>query len=424
MATLTRRHVIKLHKAQADFCHSRAPIRGFLGGRGAGKSHVGALDMIRRARRGRLYLVCSPTYTMLGDTTLRTFQDVAREMGVLAPGAVKISPPPMIRLSTGAEILFRSADDPDRLRGPNFSGAWLDEASQMNRDVYDVVIAALRQGGERGWLSVTMTPKGFSHWTYEVFGRERPDVETFYAATKTNPFLPADFAHDIRLQYGDGLRSQQELDGRFVNVAGAEWGADYFPDDIWFTDWPEAGFVATALALDPSKGKDVHKFKEGREPDYSAYCWGAVDQSGTVWIDADLDNVRDITRMVQDGIGHYRQFMPMAFCIEINVFQELLAGEFIRMAKEANQPISLPLWGITNTESKETRIRTIGPHLAKRELRFRDTRGCRLLVQQLRDFPAGSFDDGPDALADLLKMLRYLISGHQEGAGQPKLLRA
>jgi hypothetical protein len=52
-----------------------------------------------------------------------------------------------------------------------------------------------------------------------------------------------------------------------------------------------------------------------------------------------------------------------------------------------------------NTTQKELRLQwKLGPKLANKLLRFRDTPGCRLLVQQLREFPLGRHDDGPDAL--------------------------
>lgn len=415
---------IRLHRAQLQFLQSDKPFKGFVGGRGAGKTWIGAQDMLARSLPGRTYLIASPTSVLMHDTTFPTFKEQAVALEVWNPSGLRMSPYPTITLTTGATIRFRTAEDPERMRGPNLSGAWLDEASLMPKEAYLITIAALREAGEQGWLSATFTPKGLSHWTYETFGRQKPDTAIFHAPTKANPFLPRDFHHRLELQYGvRGLRSQQELDGRFVNVEGAEWPPEYFADDLWFRDFPTEGFAATAMALDPSKGKDAHKHKDGREPDYSAWVWGGVDRNGVVWLDADLDNVRDTTRIVLDGIGHYRQFGPRAVVIEINVFQELLAGEFLRVARENNLP-GIPLYGINNTEAKEVRIRTIGPFLAKRELRFRDTPGCRRLVQQLRDFPAGEYDDGPDSLSMLLRMLIYLIAGPQSGQGQPKLLRA
>ncbi len=38
---------------QDKFLKSKAFIRGFVGGRGAGKSFVGAYDLIKRAKKGR-----------------------------------------------------------------------------------------------------------------------------------------------------------------------------------------------------------------------------------------------------------------------------------------------------------------------------------------------------------------------------------
>src|SRR5262245_8475874 len=123
MATATPpARTIRLHPAQRDFLQSNALFRAFCGGIGSGKSWAGSYDLIRRAQTGRLYLVAAPTYAMLADATWRLFLALAQELGLADPGAVKRSAPPAVRLRTGAEGLFRSADEPDRLRGPNLSG--------------------------------------------------------------------------------------------------------------------------------------------------------------------------------------------------------------------------------------------------------------------------------------------------------------
>src|SRR2546421_5136455 len=160
---------VRLHPAQHDFLRSSALFRAFCGGIGSGKSWAGSYDLIRRAKAGRLYLVVAPTYSMLADATFRMFLSLAQELGLVEPGEVKRSAPPAARLRTGAEVLFRSADEPDRLRGPNLSGVWLDEASLMSLDVFTIAIGRLREAGEQGWLSATFTPKGRLHWTFEPF---------------------------------------------------------------------------------------------------------------------------------------------------------------------------------------------------------------------------------------------------------------
>ena len=380
---------------------------------------------------------------MMHDITFPTFEALARNLNAFAPPhlraeptpsvwrSVRLSPYPTVRLSTGATVRFRTAEDPDKLRGPNLTGVWLDEASLMSEEAYKVAIACLREKGEQGWLSATFTPRGFGHWTYKVFGQAAPDTDIYHATTRENPFNPPDFAHKLSQQYGTGLRAAQELDGRFVSLEGAEWPPEYFADDLWFDQWPADAVVCRAMALDPSKGKDAtvadpkSKVDAKREPDDSAWVWGCVDRRGVVWLDADLDNARDATKIIADGIGHYRRFAPQAVLIEINLFQSMLGGEWRRQCAALNLGPT-PLYGVTNTEDKCVRIRaTVGPHLAQRLLRFRRTPGCRRLVQQLRDWPAGTKDDGPDALDMLLRVMLYLVRGRGAvpgGRGQPHLL--
>ena len=248
---------IELHPAQMKFHLSKALYRGFVGGRGAGKSWIGAFDLIARAKAGRTYLVASPTYPMLNDSSLRSFLYVARMLGVLDPKQLKKAPPPACVLRTGAEILFRSTDDPERLRGPNLSGVWLDEASLMSKDALDIVIACLREGGEQGWLPATFTPKGVGHWTYDQFGKPRPDTELFHARTRDNPFNPPEFAETLLEQYGDSGFAQQELSGQFVDFDDAfQLIPTYWvrAAQARWAEKPPEGQALTALGVDVAYG--------------------------------------------------------------------------------------------------------------------------------------------------------------------------
>jgi hypothetical protein len=58
-----------------------------------------------------------------------------------------------------------------------------------------------------------------------------------------------------------------------------------------------------------------------------------------------------------------------------------------------------------------------------RKLRFKaHSPGCKLLIDQLRDFPIGEHDDGPDALEQMFRMLIYLASGRGQD-NEPIYLR-
>jgi predicted phage terminase large subunit-like protein len=216
---------IKLHREQYRFCHGAALFRGFVGGRGAGKSFVGAYDLLRRAKPGRLYGAYAPTYPMLRDAALRSFLDIGEKLHFIRDVAKSDM---RVTLGNGAEVLFRSLDDPERARGPNLSGAWIDEASLTPLEAYTILIACLREGGEQGWLSSTFTPKGRFHWTYEVFGGGRPDTELFKARTSANTFLPNGFEDTLRQQY-TGQFAAQELGGDFVDLQGNLARREWFP---------------------------------------------------------------------------------------------------------------------------------------------------------------------------------------------------
>lgn len=227
-ATNVINKTIQVYAKQRQFLESKALWRAFVGGIGSGKSFIGALDMIRRAKPGRLYLVTAPTYPMLSDASFRSFIDVAEMMGVVNHADIKTSPPQSIKLRTGAEVLFRSTDNPETLRGPNLSGWWMDEASLSKREAFDILIGRLRGGNEMGWGTATFTPKGKLHWTYKVFGIGAEDTELVHARTSENPFLPPNFVANVRKHY-TAQQIRQELGGLFIDSGGNH----YFPGS-----WP------------------------------------------------------------------------------------------------------------------------------------------------------------------------------------------
>ena len=280
---------VQVYTKQQAFLQSPALLRAFVGGIGTGKSFIGALDMIKRAEPGRLYLVTAPTYPMLSDATFRSLTNLAIELRCVAAADVKSSAPPSIKLRNGAEILFRSTDNPDMLRGPNMSGIWMDEASLSKREAFDVLIGRLREGGKMGWLTATFTPKGKTHWTYKMFGTGGPDTFLVHAASSENPFLPKEFVSNVRRQYTK-RQADQELEGLFLDGGGNH----YFP-----TLWPRYADVGDAyrvwvggrmdhvrkvdcsrlLALDWAMGKPP---KGGGEPkgDHTAFVVADITPDG------------------------------------------------------------------------------------------------------------------------------------------------
>lgn len=128
-----------------------------------------------------------------------------------------------------------------------------------------------------------------------------------------------------------------------------------------------------------------------------------------MYVEADLQR-RPTPQIVADGVEMALQFKPDGFAVEANQFQELLCAEFLRVAQE--QRMHLPIYEINNQVNKDVRIRRLGPHLSQRKLRFKmRTPGTALLIQQMKDFPVGDHDDGPDALEQGIRLLIELWNG-------------
>ncbi len=186
-----------------------------------------------------------------------------------------------------------------------------------------------------------------------------------------------------------------------INPQECEWPESYFDETIWFESWPRHLRIRT-LALDPSKGSD------SRRGDYSAYVKLGLDRQGILYLEADMAR-RPTPRMVADGVALHERFRPDAFGIEANQFQDLLAGEFEAEFRRRGL-LGVRPWLIDNRVNKQVRIRRLGPHLAAGRLRFKgDSPSTRMLVEQLKTFPLGDHDDGPDAAEMALRLAAELL---------------
>jgi predicted phage terminase large subunit-like protein len=215
-----------------------------------------------------------------------------------------------------------------------------------------------------------------------------PDMENLYTLMR------------MRVEIGQ-TAFDREKQGLPVNPESCEWPEEYFAEEIWLDAFPKK-LTTRAIALDPSKGRDA-----GRG-DYSAYVFVGIDSRGVFHVEADLAR-RPTPVMVADGVALCLRFRPHAFGVEANQYQELLCSEFA--AELARQGIShiVPA-AIHNYGSKIVRIRRLGSYLSQRRLRFlASSPSTRLLVEQLRDFPVGAHDDGPDALEMALRLAEDVL---------------
>ena len=139
-----------------------------------------------------------------------------------------------------------------------------------------------------------------------------------------------------------------------------------------------------------------------------------IDARGVMYVEADLAR-RPTPQMVADGVALCRRFRPDAFGVEANQFQELLGGEFA--AEFARQGLRTSCRAAIHNHVEQA-----GAHSPARAVPVAAPAAVqarlavtRLLVDQLRDFPAGDHDDGPDALEMAIRLAEDVWHGAQRG---------
>lgn len=236
---------------QRQFWRDGARFRLFIGGVGSGKTRAGCVEILRQPA-GSVGMVVAPTYPMLRDATFRTFIELAQRGGVLA----SFNKAEMLAtLIDGKRVLFRSGDDPDRLRGPNLGWFYLDEAALMNADIWPIMIGRLRERPGRAWA--TSTPRGFN-WLYETFHRDGSDYSITRSSTRDNNYLPDGFLRSLEQSY-DTQWLAQEIEGEFLDLGSI----DHFLPSIALWDAcrddlpPLDAHTPCILALDGAESNDT-----------------------------------------------------------------------------------------------------------------------------------------------------------------------
>lgn len=232
------RKTLNLYRKQYDFIIDESPYTGFIAGIGSGKTYAGAIKSSYHAKGNTFGMVVAPTYGMLRDSTLRTFMELMDDV------IVKFNKNEMlITLRNGAEIMFRSADNPEHLRGSNLNWAWIDEGGLCKDGTWEIVIGRLRADGLQGKLFVTTTPKGKRNWVYKTIAQ----MKVYRATTLDNPFVSLDWKQSLLDNY-TGKFLRQEVFGDFVEFEGLVY--DLFDQSVHVLERPLNEFIEFGLAID------------------------------------------------------------------------------------------------------------------------------------------------------------------------------
>jgi hypothetical protein len=178
----------------------------------------------------------------------------------------------------------------------------------------------------------------------------------------------------------------------------SEWPEEYFAN-IWAQDdeFPDPkDCLISAAWLDPSKGKN------SRKGDYQAVTWIGY-KNGLFWVDSDIDR-KPVQKMVRDYVQWNRERKTAFVGLEANAWQDLLADDYWQVCDEIGYNADPPIL-VNQTVNKNVRIERLGKWLDGRLLRFRRSASNELLLAQMKEFPYGKYDDGPDSLEACMGLL-------------------
>ena len=179
------------------------------------------------------------------------------------------------------------------------------------------------------------------------------------------------------------------------------------PDN--FTYWNKSGLSRQELlapfgkeykivvAIDPATGKV--------NGDYSAIA--VVAKHKEIYYVLQVLLLRDKTEALLDHIFAIVQQGAHAVVMEVNGGQDYLASQL--ESESIKRGIPIPLKRITQKSTKDMRVRGLTPFVNTGVLQFNID--DRVFLQQMREFPLGAHDDGPDALEMAVRTLMEMKNG-------------
>jgi PBSX family phage terminase large subunit len=263
-----------------------------------------------------------------------------------------------IELANGSQIWIAGLDDADRVEkilGMEFLTIFLNEASQISYDSYNVVKTRLAQliKGARNLLFIDENPPSKKHWTYKVFiegidPKDRTELDrSRYGAMLMNPL---DNHENISPEYMEILNSmplrkrQRFLEGKFSDdTEGALWSDEIIAKNRVITP---PTFKRIVVAIDPAvTSKDTS--------DETGIVAVGIDFKDHVYPLEDVTGTYTPTEWAKQAIALYRKHKADRIVGEVNNGGDLI--ETVLRGIDAN----IPYTSVHATRDKLTRAEPV-----------------------------------------------------------------
>lgn len=307
-----------------------------MAGRGAGKTLSGSNWILEQALTypSTRWAVVAPTYGQVQKVCFKGDSGVMAQ-AMLGEIVDYNKNELVITLNNGSEIHGFSAENPERARGFNLSGAWLDEVgSYRGTELWDEVLQpALRKGDPK--VVVTTTPSAsllLKRW-YDLFIKEskegRPcDVHLTHSTFRENYALPPKRVEALEREYAGTRAGRQELEGEMLeDFEGALWKREFIENArIAPEDFKIEQMARIVVAVDPS-------MTSGEKADESGIIVAAMDNSKEGYLLADLSCHGTPEKVMREAVAAYYKYSADCVVMEANQ-----GGDYLTTALRAIDP--------------------------------------------------------------------------------------
>ena len=223
----------------------------------------------------------------------------------------------------GAQVQFFSAEEPERLRGPQFEAAWCDELAAWNKDIDTwAMLQFCMRLGKHPRIMVTTTPKP-TKLVRQILKDKNVHITTGStfdnAANLASVYLKA-----VKEQYEGTRLGRQELYAEVLEEAeGALWTTDMLDKaSVKHEDLPHLNRIV--VALDPAVTSNA-------ESDMTGIVVAGVDVNGVAYVLGDYTDRLSPQGWASKAIQLYHQYQADRIVAEVNqggdMVKQTLHGE-------------------------------------------------------------------------------------------------
>jgi phage terminase large subunit-like protein len=397
------------HQEHAEESHDGTPWITWLvlGGRGAGKTRLGA-EWVRALVHG------TPPYAahrygalaLVGESE-RDARDVMVEG---SSGLLKISPrlerpvwvPTRRRLEwpNGAVAQVFSADDPDSLRGPQFDAAWCDELAKWRyaEQAFDMLQFGLRLGPKPRQM-ITTTPRPIPLIRRLIADPHTRVTRAGTAANGAN--LSPAFLETVVARYAGTRLGRQELDGELIEDR---------PDALWSRALIEACRVREPPALSRIVVGLDPPGSSRRGADACGIVAAGRGEGGVVYVLEDASSAGlTPAGWAARAVALFRRLAADAIVAEVN-----MGGEMVRtVLREVDATV--PVKAVHATRGKWLRAEPVAA--LYEQGRVKHVGAFPALEDEMADFGLDGLSSGrsPDRLDALVWAVTALTTGPRGG---------